>query len=122
MGFNSSDAPVGVRYFVGEKVAVDVGVGFESQDLGETSASSFWFEFGVPYVLYDYNSSYFFVRPAIAYASLDDYRFQSESGGGSSSGRAFWSDLPAVRQVDQRHSSSPRLFWIFFEQLRVAVL
>jgi hypothetical protein len=72
LGFNNTDAPVGLRYFFSEKVGADLGLGFESQDLGEESASSLFLEVGVSYILYDYNDSYFFVRPALAYASLDD--------------------------------------------------
>ncbi|MEZ4388265.1 MAG: hypothetical protein R3D98_11960 [Candidatus Krumholzibacteriia bacterium] len=72
LGFNNTDAPVGLRYFFGEKVGADLGLGLESTDLGADSATSFFLEAGVTYVLYDYNSSYFFVRPAIAYSSLDD--------------------------------------------------
>lgn len=79
MGFNNSDAPVGVRYFFSEKVAFDAGLGFESQDLGDESATSLWFELGLPYVLFDYENSFFFVRPAFTYASLDDRVYGSGS-------------------------------------------
>jgi len=76
LGFNSSDAPVGGRYFFSDKVAVDLGLGFEAKDVmwedDTASATSFWVEAGVPFVLYDYGDSFFFVRPAIQYASLDD--------------------------------------------------
>lgn len=72
LGFNNSDAPVGLRYFVSDAVAVDFGVGFESLDLGDESSSSLWLEFGVPYVVFDYEDSFFFVRPAVTYSSLDD--------------------------------------------------
>ncbi|MBU2501829.1 hypothetical protein KJ682_10920 [bacterium] len=72
LGFNNSDAPVGLRYFFSENVAADLGLGLESQDLGDESATSLWVEFGVPFVLYDYDSSFFFVRPALTFASLDD--------------------------------------------------
>ena len=81
MGFNSSDAPVGARYFVSDKAAIDLGVGFEATDVmfeGDTeSATSFWIEGGVPFVLYDYQDSFFFVRPAVQFASLDDRRYGS---------------------------------------------
>jgi len=72
LGFNTTDAPVGLRYFFSDKVGADLGLGFESKDLGAESASSFWLAAGVSYILFDYQSSYFFVRPAIEYASLDD--------------------------------------------------
>ena len=72
LGFNNSDAPVGLRYFFAENVGLDLGLGFESRDLGDESGTSMWLELGVPYVLYDYDSSFFFVRPSLSYASLDD--------------------------------------------------
>jgi hypothetical protein len=72
LGFNNSDAPVGLRYFFAENVGADLGLGFESIDLGADSGSSFWLELGVPYVLYDYESSFFFVRPSVSFASLND--------------------------------------------------
>lgn len=77
MGFNNSDAPVGARYFFSEKVGIDAGLGFQSDDLGEESATSLWLEVGIPYVLFDYENSFFFVRPALTYASLDDRVFGS---------------------------------------------
>jgi hypothetical protein len=72
LGFSNADAPVGIRYFTSDKVGLDLGLGFESQDLGEDSGTSFWVEGGVTYVVYDYNDSFFFVRPAVTYASLND--------------------------------------------------
>jgi hypothetical protein len=72
LGFNTTDAPVGLRYFFSEKVGADLGLGFESTDLGAESATSMFLELGVSYILFDYDSSYFFVRPALGYASLDD--------------------------------------------------
>ncbi|MFO7655104.1 MAG: hypothetical protein R6X25_14995 [Candidatus Krumholzibacteriia bacterium] len=75
LGFTSDDAPIGVRYFLSDNTAFDVGIGFESEDLGEENASSFWLEAGFWYVLYDYGDSFFFVRPAVQFASLDDRVF-----------------------------------------------
>jgi len=72
MGFNNSDAPVGIRYFTSDKIGLDLGLGFESADLGDESATSFWVEGGLTYVLYDYMDSFFFLRPAVTFASLDD--------------------------------------------------
>lgn len=72
LGYFHSDAPVGLRYWVNDKVGLDIGVGFESRDLGEESASSFWIEAGVPYIVYPSDRANFYVRPGIVYASLDD--------------------------------------------------
>jgi len=72
LGFSDSDAPVAVRYFSSETLGFDLGLGLESTDLGDESASSLFFEGGVTYVVKDYEDAFFFVRPAIAYKSLDD--------------------------------------------------
>ena len=75
IGFNNSDAPIGLRYFLGERLAFDVGIGFDSTDLGPENATSWFFEFGLWHILYDYGPTFFFVRPAIAYSVLDDRVF-----------------------------------------------
>ena len=85
LGFNNTDAPVGLRYFFSEKVGADLGLGFESIDLGSESASSLFLEAGVSYIVFDYDDSYFFVRPAVAFSSLDDRVY------GTGSEDATWS-------------------------------
>ncbi len=72
MGFNNTDAPVGIRYFMSDKVAVDFGVGFQGTDLGDETASSFWFDLGMPYILRDYGNAFFFLRPALTLGILDN--------------------------------------------------
>jgi len=79
LGFSDSDAPVAVRYFTNEKVGFDLGLGLDSTDLGDESASSVFFEGGVTYVVKDYEDAFFFVRPAVAYKSLDDRVYGSGS-------------------------------------------
>lgn len=75
LGFNNDDAPIGLRYFVGETMAIDAGFGFDSSDLGPDNANSYFFEFGLWHVVYDYGPTYFFLRPAVAYSVLDDRIF-----------------------------------------------
>lgn len=72
LGFSNSEAPVGLRYFMNEQMGLDLGLGFESKDLGEESGTSFWFEAGLTYVVKDYEQAFFFVRPALGFASLDN--------------------------------------------------
>ena len=81
LGYFSSDAPVGGRIWLGERAAVDLGVGFEMKDVyfsanGGTptkeKATSFWFEAGVPYVVYPGDRANFFVRPGVVFGQLDD--------------------------------------------------
>lgn len=77
LGFSDADAPVAVRYFTNEQIGFDLGLGLRSDDLGDESASSLFFEGGLTYVVKDYQDAFFFVRPAIAYQSLDDRVFGS---------------------------------------------
>ncbi len=72
MGFNNTDAPVGIRYFTSDKLAIDFGVGFQGTDLGDETASSFWFDLGAPYILNDYGNAFFFLRPAVTLGILDN--------------------------------------------------
>ncbi len=85
LGFSNTDAPVGVRYFTSDNLAVDVGLGFESMDVtvpdaaDTETATNFFVEGGVTYVMYDYMDSFFFVRPALMFASYDELSGPIES-------------------------------------------
>ncbi|HEQ98355.1 MAG TPA: hypothetical protein ENO22_03325 [candidate division Zixibacteria bacterium] len=72
LGYFDSDAPVGFRYWVNDKIGLDLGLGFESVDLGEENGTSFWVEAGVPYVVYPTDRANFFIRPGVVFASLDN--------------------------------------------------
>jgi hypothetical protein len=72
LGYFDSDAPVGIRYWATEKIGFDLGVGFESIDLGDENGTSFWLEVGVPYVVYPTDRANFFIRPGVVFASLDN--------------------------------------------------
>ncbi|MBD3168222.1 MAG: hypothetical protein GF307_01985 [candidate division Zixibacteria bacterium] len=71
LGYFMQDAPVGARYWVNSNIGIDFGVGFESQDQGDESATSFYVELGVPYVLIDTERANFMLRPGFTYGSLD---------------------------------------------------
>jgi len=72
LGFNNSKAPVGIRYFMNDKVGIDAGLGFESKDLGDENGTSFFFEGGLTYVVFDYEKAFFFARPSLGFSSLDN--------------------------------------------------
>jgi len=76
LGYFSSDAPVGGRIWATPELGIDVGIGFESVDIWEgsdkTSATSFWFEIGFPYVVVNTERANFFVRPGLLFGQLDD--------------------------------------------------
>jgi hypothetical protein len=71
LGYFNSDAPVGARYWIDKKVGVDLGLGFESQDLGSKKANSFWLEAGIPYVIFNKDRVNFLIRPGVVYGKLD---------------------------------------------------
>lgn len=72
LGYYLSDAPVGVRYWVTPKVGLDVGVGFEMKDLGAKSATSYWFDLGIPYIVVGTERANLFVRVGAVIGILDD--------------------------------------------------
>ncbi len=81
LGYFSSEAPVGARYWVNEKVGLDIGIGFEgindfyTDTAGVTSketATSFWVEVGAPIIVFPSERANFAVRPGVVFAQLDD--------------------------------------------------
>jgi len=93
LGYFTTDAPIGFRYWATPKLGIDVGVGFKSDaawvgEYDETedrtvyskeTASSFWFEVGFPYVVVATDQVNFWVRPGFQFASLDDRIFSPDS-------------------------------------------
>ncbi len=82
LGYFNSDAPVGVRFWLNEKVGVDFGIGFEtktvytynqvSREFDKEVAMSRWTDIGIPYVIYPTERANFFVRPGLLIGMLDD--------------------------------------------------
>ena len=72
LGYFRPEAPVGGRVWFNDKVAGDLGVGFQSvsPDVGD-SQSAFVFDVGVPFVVAEAGAAKFFVRPGYTYASDD---------------------------------------------------
>ena len=68
-GYFTPNAPVGIRYWLAPKAAMDVGVGFYTADLDGKTKSGFAFDVGVPFVLAGGESTLFFVRPGIEFSS-----------------------------------------------------
>ena len=88
LGYFNTDAPVGARYWVNEKVGLDIGIGFEgindfyTDTSGTTSketATSFWVEVGVPFVVFPTERANFSIRPGVVFAQLDDRVYGSGS-------------------------------------------
>ncbi|MFO7914208.1 MAG: hypothetical protein R6U43_00755 [Candidatus Krumholzibacteriales bacterium] len=84
LGYYSSDAPLAMRYWATDNVAIDAGIGLsmievaeptESDSAATSSTFSFWFEAGVPIKIWDYERSHFFLRPGVIIGILDDREF-----------------------------------------------
>lgn len=70
LGYFRPEAPVGGRVWFTDKVAGDVGIGFQSlsPDGGDTQ-SGFVFDAGLPLVAAESGNAKFFVRPGVTFAS-----------------------------------------------------
>jgi len=70
LGYYRPQAPVGGRVWFTEKVAGDVGLGFNYAKLDTSDAqTSFVFDAGLPIVFHESGAAKFFVRPGFTFAS-----------------------------------------------------
>lgn len=75
LGFHNVEAPVGLRWwFSGQKIALDVGIGFSQEPAAsdpDESVSGFAFDVGVPIVLHSWERAHVMFRPGILYQSQE---------------------------------------------------
>jgi hypothetical protein len=72
LGFHNIDAPLGVRWWLtGQKIALDAGLGFGSDEIGDESFSHWTLDVGLPVLLRSWDKVHFIVRPGIAYNSQE---------------------------------------------------
>jgi hypothetical protein len=70
LGFHNIQAPLGVRWWLGsQKVALDAGLGFGSNEDAGESYTNFTLDVGAPIVLKSWDRVHFMVRPGVAYHS-----------------------------------------------------
>ena len=77
VGFHSIQAPLGGRWWLNEKFAIDLGLGFGSEEVplpgGESTSLSSWaLDLGVPIRLRSYDRLHVLFRPGILYQSQED--------------------------------------------------
>lgn len=71
-GFHSSNAPLGVRWWMtGQKLAIDVGLGFDSDEFGDERLNEFTIEAGIPVVVKSWDRVHALFRPGIMFNSQD---------------------------------------------------
>ena len=74
LGFHRVEAPLGVRWWLsGQKVAVDFGLGFGSDEVADEDLSHFAIDVGVPIMLKSWDRVHFMVRPGILYTSQEEF-------------------------------------------------
>ena len=73
LGFHSSSAPVGVRWWLaGQKVGIDAGIGFSSTPSGISASDKVtgWsIDAGVPFVMKSWDGVHVLFRPGLVYSS-----------------------------------------------------
>lgn len=73
LGFHTTDAPVGIRHWVSEKMAIDAGLGFQSQDFGSETISGMTLNVGLPISLKKWDKVNFMLRPGLQYSTEDEF-------------------------------------------------
>ena len=72
LGFNSSDTPLGVRYWFSPKLGLDVGVGFFSDDDGDETSTDWAVSGGLPISLIQAGDRVNLnLLPWVQYSSID---------------------------------------------------
>jgi hypothetical protein len=72
LGFHDVDAPVGLRWwFSGQKIGLDVGLGFGSEEIADENFSHWALDVGLPVMLKSWDRVHFLVRPGIVYRSQE---------------------------------------------------
>ena len=72
LGFVNSDAPIGGRYVISEKMAVDVGIGFgktsddKDTKLIDEGTTSLNLDLGLPILMHDAGKAMLWLRPGLA--------------------------------------------------------
>lgn len=80
LGFHNVEAPIGLRWwFAGQKVGMDLGLGFRSNpapSYSDESLTGWTLEAGVPLVLHSWSRAHVLFRPGILY---DSQQFEATS-------------------------------------------
>ncbi|MEO5988642.1 MAG: hypothetical protein ABIU54_07875 [Candidatus Eisenbacteria bacterium] len=78
LGFHTTDAPLGLRHWVSDKMAFDAGIGFSSADAGSETLTDFTIDVGLPISLKKWEKVNFMLRPGVKYNTVD-YLFDADA-------------------------------------------
>jgi hypothetical protein len=73
LGFHDVDAPIGVRWWISDKLALDAGLGFGSDEFVplDENLGHWALDVGLPIMLKSWDRVHFIVRPGIVYRSQE---------------------------------------------------
>ncbi len=73
LGFHDVDAPLGGRWWLTDKVAIDAGLGFGSHEntAVDKNMSNWALDLGVPIMLKSFDRLHFLVRPGVMFTSQE---------------------------------------------------
>jgi len=72
LGFHSIEAPLGIRWWLSDKIALDGGLGFGSNEVGGETFSNWAFDLGLPISLKSWDRVNFMIRPGLLYTSQEE--------------------------------------------------
>ena len=71
LGFHDASVPVGVRWWISDKVGLDAAIGFGSNEVGSETFTNWGLDIGVPIMLKSWDRVHFMFRPGIEYFSQE---------------------------------------------------
>lgn len=85
LGFHDLSAPIGMRWWMsGEKVGLDLGIGFNSEPsniASDEKVMGYAFDLGVPLVMHSWDNAHVLFRPGLLYQS-QEVGFDADPGPG----------------------------------------
>jgi hypothetical protein len=71
LGFHDSAAPIGGRWWLNDKFAIDAGFGISSRDIGSDNLKHWAIDLGIPILLKSWDRVHFILRPGVMMESQD---------------------------------------------------
>ena len=71
LGFHTTEAPLGIRWWLSDKIALDGALGFGSNEFGGETYSNWALDIGLPISLKSWDRVNFMVRPGLLYLSQE---------------------------------------------------
>jgi hypothetical protein len=70
-GFHNIEAPAGIRWWLSDKLALDAGLGFGSNEIANDNFSHWALDVGLPIMMRSWDKVHVLLRPGILYTSQE---------------------------------------------------